>query len=294
MPSDFRAGGPCTPRTRLADGRLLEYKRPLLMGIINVTPDSFYGASRCAGPDAAVAAAEAMLNAGADILDIGGESTRPGAPRVDAAAETERLSAAVYAIRKSFPKAVISADTSKAAAAQAALDCGADIINDVTALSFDAGMAAVVRRSGAPVVLMHNRGASGDMQNRAVYSDAAAETLAYLKERAAYALDKGIAADKIILDPGMGFAKKLEHNLAVMRRIEEFFKPGFPLLVGASRKTFIGLLLGSPEAPVPPEGRLEGTLASTVYLAAKGVHIIRVHDVKENAAALKVAEALWQ
>lgn len=294
MPSPFRAGGPRAPETPLAGGRTLSYRRTLLMGIINVTPDSFYGGSRCPGAGEAAAAAEKMLAAGADILDVGGESTRPGAAPVDAAAEAGRLVPAVAAIRKKFPGAVISADTCRAAVARAALRAGADIINDIGALSFDGEMAAVVRESGAPVVLMHTRGSPRDMQKRASYADAPKEVLAYLLGRAAFALKQGIAGNKIILDPGIGFAKLLSHNLEILRRIEEFFAPGYPVLVGASRKTFIGALLGSPESPAPPEERLEGTLAVTAYLAAKGAHILRVHDVAGNAAALKISETLWR
>lgn len=293
MPSPFRAGGPRAPETPLPGGRTLAYRRTLLMGIINATPDSFYGGSRCGCAADAVAAAETMLAAGADILDVGGESTRPGAEPVGDEEEARRVVPVVAAIRERFPAAVISADTRKAAVARAALAAGADIVNDVSALSFDEGMAAAVREAGAPVVLMHTRGSPRDMQQKAAYADAPKEVLEYLLERAAFAQAQGIPRNRIILDPGIGFAKLLPHNVELLRRIEEFFEPGYPVLVGASRKTFIGALLGSPESPVPPEKRLEGTLAVTACLAARGVHIVRVHDVAGNAAAIKIAETLW-
>jgi len=287
-----RAGAKIPLKTVLADGRILDYPRLRLMGVINITPDSFYSGSRAATADAALRAAGKMLEDGADILDIGGESTRPGAAFVDEKTEIARVTGAIRAIRKRFPRAIISIDTYKAAAAASAIDCGADIVNDISAVSFDPGMAETVRKANVPLVLMHTRGAPREMQKNAVYADAAGEVRDYLKKRLAFARQCGIKPEKIILDPGLGFAKLPEHNLAILRRIEEFTRLGAPVLVGASRKSFIGIALGSKDAPLPPEKRLEGTLAVTAWLAARGVHIARVHDIAENAAVVRVTSVI--
>jgi dihydropteroate synthase len=294
MPSQFRAGGPKAPKTILRDGREISYSCPLLMGIINVTPDSFFGGSRRSGAQEAAAAAVKMSEAGARVIDIGGESTRPGAEFVDAATETERVCSAVSSIRNSCPEILISVDTYKASVAKAALDCGADIINDISAMSFDDKMVDVLKSCGAPVVLMHTRGNPREMQKNTSYEDPVREICGYLAGRADFAVKNGIAPEKIILDPGIGFAKLLNHNLALLRGLDYFMDLGYPVLVGASRKTFIGLLLSGTDKPVPPEERLEGTLAVTAFLVSKGVHIVRVHDIPENAATLKIAEALWR
>ncbi|MDD4004681.1 MAG: dihydropteroate synthase [Elusimicrobiaceae bacterium] len=286
------SGGQPGLKTVLADGRMLHYRSMLIMGIINITPDSFYAGSRARSAETAAAIAEEMLAAGADILDIGGESTRPGAERVDQATETARVTAAASAIKKRFPNALLSVDTYKAATARAAINAGADIINDISAMSFDPLMPETVRETGAPVVLMHTRGPARDMQRNAVYRDPVSEVLDYLRQRRDFAAARGIGPDKVILDPGIGFAKLREHNLAILHNIGRFTELGAPVLVGASRKTFIGQTLGAPGAPLPPENRLAGTLAVTAWLAAHGVHIARVHDVAENAGAARMTAEL--
>jgi len=234
-----------------------------------------------------------MLAWGADFIDIGGMSSRPWSKEIDEKTELLRLAAAVRAVRREFPKAIISADTYRSSCAAAAIDCGADIINDISALTFDRNMAKIARLSKVPVILMHTRGMPRDMQRNTDYTDAALETLSWLKSRADFAQEHGIAKDKIIIDPGIGFAKLFNHNVDILRRIDEFFPPGYPVLVGASRKNFIGVLLSSEDAPLPSEQRLSGTLAVTAYLAAHKVHIIRVHDVRENAEVVKTSAALW-
>lgn len=279
-------------RTVLADGRELTYPRTLIMGIINVTEDSFFAASRAGSPEAAVETAGQMLADGADMLDIGGESTRPGSNPVDSETEKRRVSAAVSAIKKRFPKTIISADTYRAATAQAAIDCGADIINDISALEADPAMAETARRANAPVILMHTRGTPRDMQKNAVYQNASAEVRGYLANRVEFCKSHGIPAEKVIIDPGLGFAKLLPHNLDILKNIDLFMTLGVPVLIGASRKTFIGQVLGSPETPLPPDQRLTGTLAVTAYCARHDAHIVRVHDVVQNVQAVRMTQAL--
>ncbi|MFA5160963.1 MAG: dihydropteroate synthase [Elusimicrobiales bacterium] len=282
------------PSTVLAGGRVIKYPSTRMMGVINATPDSFYAGSRSESVSAVLKSAEKFLACGADFLDIGGQSSRPWSRETDEKTERLRLIAAVGAVRKRFPKAVISADTYRASCAAAAIDCGADIINDISALTFDPEMVSVAARSKVPVILMHTRGKPRDMQKNTGYKDAPSEVLAWLKSRADFAREGGIPARKIIIDPGIGFAKLPEHNFALLRRIDEFFQPGYPVLVGHSRKIFIGILLGSEDAPLPPDSRLSGTLAVTAYLASRGTHIVRVHDAEENAAVLKLSSALWR
>lgn len=279
-------------KTVLADGRELTYSRTLVMGIINVTEDSFFAASRAGSPEAAAETAAQMLADGADMLDIGGESTRPGSTPVDAETEKRRVSAAITAIKKRFPNAMISADTWRAATARAAIESGADIINDITALEADPAMPETVLRANVPVILMHTRGTPRDMQKNAVYQNAAVEVRSYLAARVEFCQSLGIPAEKVIIDPGLGFAKLLPHNLDILKNIGLFMTLGAPVLIGASRKTFIGQILGSPETPLPPEQRLAGTLAVTAYCAEHGAHIVRVHDVPPNLQAARMARVL--
>ena len=282
------------PVTVLASGKAIKYPASRMMGVINATPDSFYAGSRAQSVSAVLAAAERIIASGADFIDIGGQSSRPWSQEVDEKTEMLRLIAAVGAVRKRFPKAVVSADTYRASCAAAAIDCGADIINDISALTFDKKMAVVVARSKVPVVLMHTRGKPRDMQKNTDYKDAPAEVLAWLKSRADFARENGIPPEKIIIDPGIGFAKLFEHNIAILRGIEKFYSLGYPVMVGHSRKLFIGILLGSEDAPLLSEQRLYGSLGVTAYLAARGTHIIRVHDAQENAAVIKTATTLWR
>ncbi len=257
-----------------------------VMGVLNVTPDSFSDGGAYLDPDAAVRRGLQMAADGADILDVGGESTRPGAEPVGEADELRRVLRVVTEIRRrsSIP---ISIDTTKAVVARAALDEGADIVNDVGALRFDPDMAGTVARAGAAVVLMHMQGVPRTMQAAPAYGDVVAEVAAFLAERAAAAEAAGIPADRIAVDPGIGFGKTAEHNLILLDRIDAIAAVGRPVVVGVSRKAFLGRILGRP-----PLERLEGTLAASVLAAARGARILRVHDVAEARRALDVADAI--
>jgi dihydropteroate synthase len=275
-----------TPRSlSLPRGRTLDLSRGYaVMGILNVTPDSFWAASRARG-EAVADLAAAMIADGADILDIGGESTRPGAAYVSEAEELDRVAPAVEAIRSRWD-IPISVDTRKAAVARAALSAGADIVNDVAALGDDPAMAPLCAEAGAPVVLMHKKGDPEHMQEDPRYDDCPAEVFAYLAAAAERAVAAGIARDRIALDPGIGFGKRLEDNLALLSRLDELVGRGYPVLVGLSRKRFIGALTGRDAA-----GRLAGSLAAACASLAKGAAIFRAHDVAETVDALAVYAA---
>jgi dihydropteroate synthase len=255
------------------------------MGILNFTPDSFSDGGRDADLAAAVARARAMA-AQADILDIGGESTRPGAEPVPVAEEIARTVPVIAAIRAGGIATPISIDTRNAATARAALAAGADMVNDVSALTHDPDMAPLVAEAGVPVCLMHAQGDPRTMQDDPRYGDVVAEVTAALAARRDAALAAGIAADRIVLDPGIGFGKTVAHNLALMRALGRFRDLGHPVLLGASRKRFIGAITGVER----PADRLAGSLAAALFGAQQGVHILRVHDVPETRQAL----ALWQ
>ena len=274
------------PVTLLADGRQLTYEKMRVMGILNVTPDSFYSGSRV-GADV-VARAEQMLADGADILDIGGESTRPGSDAVSVEEETRRVVPAIEAVKKALPQCVISVDTYHAQTAQAAINAGADIINDVTALTGDEAMAQVAAAAKVPVVLMHMRGTPKTMQQNCEYTNVVTEVAAYLKKRANDLAEPGIGADKIILDPGIGFAKNTQQNLELLRGLDSLTSFGYPVLLAASRKTVIGDVLGG----LPPQERLEGTIALSLQAVYAGAQMVRVHDVKENVRAIRMLEAV--
>jgi len=267
-------------------GKLDFARRTLIMGIINVTPDSFYDGGRRTEPAKAIADALAMVASGADIIDVGGESTRPGARAVTEAEELARVLPVVRGIRResSVP---ISIDTYKASVARAALCEGADIVNDVSALRFDSQMAAVVAAEKAPVVLMHMQGTPRTMQQEPRYGDVVREVRDFLAGRLYEAMDAGIDRDGIILDPGIGFGKTIEHNLQLLRALPMLAALGQPLLVGVSRKTFIGKILDAP-----PDQRLEGSLAAGVAASLAGANILRVHDVAETCKAVKIADAI--
>ena len=278
--------------TVLADGRVLRYDSVQVMGIINVTPDSFYAGSRKTGADAILEQAERMLEEGAAILDIGGESTRPGSDPVTAEEERARVLPAVTAIRKKFPEAVISVDTYRAALAKEALQRGGDIINDISAMTADDAMIGVVSETKAPVVLMHRKGISKDMQQQCEYKNVVQEVTEYLLSRAALLRERGTGADKIILDPGIGFAKNDEQNLQLIQNLNALTVNPYPVLMAASRKTTIGKVLGSEGFPLLPEERLEGTLAVTAAAVYAGASLVRVHDVKENIRLIRMLEAI--
>lgn len=254
-----------------------------LMGVVNVTPDSFSDGGLYLDPGAAVAHGEELLAAGAEILDVGGESTRPGAEPVDAGEELRR----VLPVVEGLAGATISVDTSKATVAAAALGAGATIVNDVTALRGDPEMAALCAERGAAVVLMHMLGRPRTMQENPVYDDVVDAVKAFLAERIEFALGAGIAEERVWVDPGIGFGKTADHNFELLRRLGEFGELGRPLVIGTSRKSFIGRMDGSAARE-----RLGGTIASTVFAAAAGADVLRVHDVAEVRQALTVADAV--
>ncbi len=255
--------------------------RPLVMGILNVTPDSFSDGGRYADAGAAIAAGRAMLRAGADIIDIGGESTRPHAAALPAKAEAARILPVIQALRAEG--AVISADTRNAATMAAALDAGAAIVNDVSGLRHDPAAAALVAARGCPVILMHMRGTPATMNEAAQYGDVAGEVLAELAATRDAAGAAGIPDAAIALDPGFGFAKLGAQNLALLRATPRFAALGHALVVGVSRKRFIGAFGGAPE----PRDRLPASLAAGLYAVTHGAHILRVHDVAETVQALR-------
>ena len=269
----------------------LSVARPLVVGILNLTPDSFYDGGRYAAPAAALERAAQLIADGAAVIDIGAESTRPGATPLAAAEERARLVPVLDALVRSWPDVPFSVDTMKAEVARAALDSGAAIINDVTGLRHDPALAAVVAHSGAGLILMHSRGAPGHLADYALadYPDdvvgAVAGELAAARARAIAA---GVAEDALVLDPGLGFAKRTDHSVALLRGLARITALGAPVLVGPSRKRFIGELSGG----LPPQERLPGTIAACVCALQNGARLFRVHDVLEVRRALDVAAAL--
>jgi len=259
--------------------------RPLVMGVINVTPDSFSDGGRHFDPGRAIAAGHAMLEAGADILDIGGESTRPGAKAVPAEEEMARILPVVRELAKAGP---VSVDTRNAATMRAALDAGAEIINDISALRHDPEALPLIARSQAPVILMHMPGDDpATMQSLATYDDVVLEVAAFLRDRIATCEAFGIPRGRIAIDPGIGFGKTLEHNLALIDRLPIFASLGCRVVLGASRKRFIGTLSGVEEAA----RRMPGSIAAALAGAARGASVLRVHDVAETVQALAVWRA---
>jgi len=264
---------------------LLLGDRTCVAGILNVTPDSFSDGGRFHARDNALRQAESMLEEGADFLDVGGESTRPGADPVPEEVEIARVVPVLQAIRERFD-CVLSVDTQKAGVARAALDAGAVIVNDVSSLK-DPKMAPLAARSGAAVILMHMRGNPETMQNDTGYENLLGEVGGALRSAAKKAESLEIPGDKIILDPGIGFGKSREGNLEILRRLPELLALGRPFMIGASRKSFIGSVL---DAPV--DRRLEGSLAAAAVAAWQGAHILRVHDVGETVRAVRVVDAV--
>ena len=273
--------GPLTrPRMPIAG---LPLHRTAVMGILNVTPDSFSDGGRNAAPEIAVAAARAMTASGADMIDVGAESTRPRAPLVDLATETSRLAA----VLPGLVGLNWSIDTRKAAVMTQALDAGAALVNDVSALGHDPGSLALVAARACPVVLMHAQGDPLTMQDAPVYADALLDVYDWLAERIAACVAAGILPSRIIADPGIGFGKNLAHNLSLLRGLTLFHGLGVPLLLGASRKQLIARMAGGD---VAPDLRLPGSLALALHAAANGVQVVRVHDVAETSQAL----AIWR
>jgi dihydropteroate synthase len=256
------------------------------MGVINVTPDSFSDPGSNHDKDRAVQRGLELEKQGADILDIGGESTRPGSDPVTAEEELKRVIPVISELRKRTD-ILISVDTTKAKVAEEALAAGADIVNDISAFRFDDGMPLLVSDTGASVVLMHMKGVPKTMQNNPFYEDLYQEIGCFLKERITKATAYGIKREKIIVDPGIGFGKSLEHNLAIINNLDFLKELDRPILLGISRKSFIGKILN-----LPPQNRVEGTIASAVLSVLRGAHILRVHDVEQVKRAITVAEAI--
>lgn len=263
--------------------------RGLIMGVLNVTPDSFSDGGRFLAVESAVARALEMEAEGADIIDIGGESTRPGAMAVPADEELRRVVPVVRAVREQT-RCAISVDTMKAAVAAAAMEAGADIINDVSGLHTDPDMAAAAAQTGAALVLMHMQGTPENMQRAPVYENVVAEIQASLRGSMDAALAAGVELERLALDPGIGFGKTLEHNLAILRHPAAFALKGRPVLLGVSRKSFLGKILG----PGDPAARKWPTVALTSLARERGARIFRVHDVRENVHALRMTEAILQ
>jgi dihydropteroate synthase len=273
------------PRSlRLKDGRVIRF--PAVMGILNVTPDSFSDGGRFLDPDRAVDHALAMEAAGAAIIDIGGESTRPGAATVRVEVELERVLPVIEALRVKL-KVPISIDTRKAVVASAALDEGAAMVNDVSGLMFDPILAQSVARAGAVLILMHMRGTPATMNRYARYRDVVAEVRAFLERQAGAAIAAGVLRTRIIVDPGLGFAKNAQHNLKLMGGLSEICALGYPVMVGASRKRFVRAIAGGHESDL-----LFGTAAANALAVADGASIIRVHDPGPMVAVVKMALAI--
>jgi dihydropteroate synthase len=268
--------------TRTASWAGFNLAVPLVMGILNVTPDSFSDGGQHATQAAAIAAGLAMLEAGADIIDIGGESTRPNAPAIPAPTEIARIMPVIQALADAG--GVVCADTRNAATMAAALDAGAKIINDVSGLTHDPAAAGLIASRNCAVIVMHTRGTPRTMDARANYDDVVAEVLAELVAKRDAAIAAGVAAANIALDPGFGFAKLGAQNLALLRATSRFAGLGHPLLIGVSRKRFIGAFGGEPE----PRKRFPGSIAAGLYALAQGAAILRVHDVPETVQALKI------
>jgi dihydropteroate synthase len=262
------------------------FPRPSVMGVVNVTPDSFSDGGVNLRPDKAAAAARRMVEEGAAIVDIGGESTRPGSEAVSAEEELRRVVPVLEGLAGQVP---MSIDTAKAEVARRAIELGAELVNDVTALRGDPELAEVVASSGAYLGLMHMQGEPRTMQDSPTYDDVAAEVASFLEERLAFAIDAGIPEDRICLDPGFGFGKTVEQNFELLGRLGEIVALGRPVLVGLSRKRSLGRILGDPDATTGP---LSASLAAAVEAYERGAAIFRVHDVREHVEALTVAAAV--
>jgi dihydropteroate synthase len=278
-------------------GRSLELgKRTLVMGIVNVTPDSFSDGGQHFTPDEALAHALKLLDDGADIVDVGGESTRPGAnvgrkdPSVNVEEELRRVLPVIIAVKKARPTAIVSVDTYKAHVAQAAVETGAEVVNDVSGFQWDRDMAKTLAKLGCGSVLMHTRGFPDDWRSLPAVADMLLLVKRELRERADAALLAGMKRDRLLLDPGFGFGKRFEENYPLLRRFGEFQELHYPLLAGVSRKSFIGRALARDGKDAPVDERASATLSAEVIAAMSGAHIVRTHDVKAAVDALKIAD----
>jgi len=269
--------------------------RTYLMGVLNVTPDSFSDGGQFNTMPAAIAQAQKLATAGADILDVGGQSTRPNAEIISLEEELTRVIPVIQALREGehaslFKSVPISIDTTRAAVAQAAIAAGADLVNDVSGGTYDLEMLPTVAQLGVPIVLMHLRGTPKTMQQLTDYEDLIFELLKFLETRAEAAIAAGVAKEQIVLDPGIGFAKTYAQNLEIFQHLDQFGKLGYPLLVGPSRKSFIGHILNQPD----PKARVWGTAAACCAAIAGGADILRLHDVAELRDTCRVADAIWR
>lgn len=269
--------------------RTLRLPRPLVMGILNVTPDSFSDGGELALPEEALRRAEQMIEDGVDIIDIGGESTRPGSIRIDPDTELGRTLPVVKAITARF-ETPVSIDTTKALVAQAALDSGAEIVNDISGLRWDADLAEIAARTGAGLVLMHSRGTFETMHSSPPVADIMAHAKSRLAGSIAKAKELGVSDEQIALDPGIGFGKTFEQSLELLANLDRLIAEfaAYPMLVGASRKSFIGKILGDG----PPSQRLGGSIAAALAAVVRGAKILRVHDVRETVSALRIFETI--
>jgi len=256
------------------------------MGVINVTPDSFSDGGRFFQAEQAIQQGLRLVQEGADILDIGGESTRPGSEPVSLEEELNRVIPVIEELSKQV-RIPISIDTYKAEVAKKALQAGAEIINDISALRFDPEIVNIAREFGCPVILMHIQGTPRQMQENPVYQDVVGEIKTYFQQQIAYARQNGLDESRLIIDPGIGFGKTLEHNLEILKGLSRYQELGRPILIGVSRKSFIGKILG-----LPAEDRLEGSLAAMTYAILQGANIVRVHDVKESVRVAKMTDEL--
>ncbi len=268
------------------DGKLRLGKKTHVMGILNVTPDSFYDGKRDNTKEDIINRALKMVEEGADIIDIGGESTRPGADPVSESEEMARVIPIIKTLSKRIKKP-ISIDTYKVKVAEKAIHAGASIINDIGGLQMDKRMAKIAAEANVPIVIMHKKGTPKTMQRYPIRKNLIPEIISYLRKSISIAVNAGIDENKIILDPGIGFGKTLQHNLLILKRLKEFKNLGFPILVGTSRKRFIGTILN-----LPVEERLYGTLATVAVAAMNGAHIVRVHDVCETVQIVKICDAI--
>jgi dihydropteroate synthase len=276
------------PRNTIGVGDRVLGPDPVLMGVLNVTPDSFSDGGEFFSKEVAAARAGAMLEEGAEIIDVGGESTRPGSDPVSPEEEARRVIPVVQGILAEHPDTIVSIDTYRSETAGSALEAGVRIVNDVTALRGDPRMARVVAEARCPVILMHILGEPKTMQHDPRYGDVVREVRDFLAERAEHAIAEGVEPEKIIVDPGIGFGKTLDHNLALLYHLDELVELGFPVLVGTSRKSFIGRITGVEET----RDRVFGTVAANVIAYERGATLFRVHDVRANREALAVAQGI--
>ena len=262
----------------------LNFKNPILMGVLNVTPDSFSDGGKYNTTFRALDHVKNMIDFGAHIIDVGGESTRPGAKSVSDQDEIVRVSETIQSIKKKFPNQLISLDTRKSKVMQHGISIGVDMLNDVSALDFDQLSYQVVKDSGKPIILNHSQGIPENMQNNPTYDNVLLDIFDYFENKIKFLKDNGIKDEQIIIDPGIGFGKTLEHNLEIISKISIFHSLGYPIMVGPSRKSFIGKIMGEKDNPQ----RLGGTIASVLYSYLQGIQLFRVHDIQETSEALKV------